>query len=119
MTQDGDVIQRDRGFLDQIIEREVVTEARIRRAAILAWSATFATIPMFGISYFLSRVAGGLSMEVLRAVFIMLAMIGVLSLFLAVLMTFAWLFRSRTPTLTAIERRLAALESALGSREGR
>ncbi|MEX2570986.1 MAG: hypothetical protein WD737_06750 [Gemmatimonadota bacterium] len=119
MTRQTGTLHGDRGFLEEIIAREVVAEARIRRAAILAWSVTFATIPLFGITFFLSRTTGGLSLEVLRAIFVMLAMTGALSLFLGVLMTVAWLFRSRTPTLTAIERRLAALESTLISREGR
>lgn len=115
MTQHTNASTRDDRFLDDIIAREAAAEARVRRAATLAWSVTFAMIPLLGILFFLSEVVEGMPLDVVRAVYLMLIMTGVLSLFLAILMTMAWLFRSRTPTLTAIQRRLAAIEATLAS----
>ncbi len=106
-------------FLDDIIAREATFERRVRRAALLAWSVTFATLPLIGIAVFLITTGGGAMVDALRAAVIVLGMTGVLSLFAAVLTTVGWLFRSRAPTLAAIDQRLAALETILLSRQPR
>jgi hypothetical protein len=117
MTEEIERRDRQREALEQMIAREAVAEERVRKAAILAWSFTFAVTPMLGIAFFLGRTAGGLFIEAVRAFALILLTSGTLSLFLPILMTVAWLFRSRAPTLAAIEQRLAALERILTERE--
>jgi hypothetical protein len=46
------------------------------------------------------------------AMFVLMVLAG-LALFLALLMTVAWLFRSRSISLAVVERRLASLEAQL------
>lgn len=113
MAEDLEHRKEQREALERIIAREAMAEERVRKTAILAWSFTFAVTPMLGIAFFLGRTAGGLFIEVVRAFTLVLLTAGTLSLFLAILMTVAWLFRSRAPTLTVIEQRLAALEAIL------
>lgn len=103
-------------FLEDIIAREMRFERRIRRAALLAWSVTFATLPLIGASVFLIETGGGVMVDLLRAALIVLGLTGILSLFAAALTTVGWLFRSRAPTLAAIDQRLSALEAILLSR---
>jgi hypothetical protein len=105
-------------FLNELIDREARFERRVRRAAQLAWSVTVALLPLTGITIFLIETGVGM-VDVLRAMLIVLGMAGILSLFAAALTTIGWLFRSRAPTLAAIDQRLAALEAILLSRQSR
>lgn len=116
MSYRTDDRSRDRQLLDEIIDHEIRFERRVRRGAIAAWSATFAMLPLAGIALFVIETGGGLAVDALRAALVVLGIAGILTLFGAVLMTVAWLSRSRAPTLAVIERRLAALETILLSR---
>lgn len=100
-------------FLNDIIDREERFERRVRCAAQLAWSVTFALLPLIGIAIFLIETGGGMMVDVVRTVLIVLGMAGILSLFAAALTTIGWLFRSKAPTLAAIDQRLAVLETLL------
>ncbi len=104
-------------FLNEIIEREEKFEKRVRRAALVAWSATFALLPPIGIALFLIETGGGMIVDLVRTVLIVLGMAAILSLFAASLTTIGWLFRSKAPTLAAIDQRLALLEAVLMSRQ--
>jgi hypothetical protein len=106
-----------RSLIAEMVILERNKEERIRKGATLAWAAVFGVVPLLGLGLYLERNSGGLFVEVLRAVAIVVVMAGGLSLTLAVLLTVAWLFRSRSPTLAAIEQRLAVLERLLVSRE--
>jgi len=106
-----------RDLVHEIVLHERRKEERIRRGATLAWATVFGTIPLLGIGFFLERNSGGTLVEILRAAAIVVVAMGGLSLTLAVLLTVAWLFRSRAPTLAAIERRLALLEQLLVSQK--
>jgi len=97
----------------EMIDRERDHEARVRRLARLAWTATFTALPVAGVLVFMAETGGGMLVEVARATLIVVGAAGVLSLFVAVLFTVAWLFRSSAPKLAVIEERLAALEALL------
>ena len=100
-------------FLEILLAREQATEQRLRRAAVGSWGALLALVPLLGIAFFVVRVGGGLIVEITRAAVIVVGIFSILALFLAVVTTVAWLWRSRTPSLAVIERRLAALEELL------
>lgn len=117
----GELQGRDRrrdgtAFLEVLLEREEAMERRVRRAAIGAWSAVLATVPLLGLGFYVVRVGGGAIVEVSRAALLVLGALAILALFLAIVMTVAWLVRSRTTSLAVIERRLAALEELLSQR---
>lgn len=114
----GAVSEETRRLLGEIVADERKTEERIRKASLVAWAAAFAAVPLFGLVMYFTRNVGGSSVEVGRALLVVVTLTGGLALFLAVLMTLAWLFRSRAPTLAVIERRLAVLEEILLSRGG-
>jgi hypothetical protein len=99
-----------------LLEHELATERRLRRAAIGAWSAVLAIVPLLGVAFFIVRTGGGAFVEVTRAAAVVVGILGILALFLAVLTTVTWLLRPRTASLAAIERRLAALERLLTER---
>ena len=82
--------------------------------AVLAWSITFGMALLLGIAVF--GIMSGVAANAMQAASMVISIAGILSFFLAVLTTIAWMSRSRAPTLAAIERRLAALESILLSR---
>jgi len=103
-------------LLLEMIERERLFEERVRRLAKLGWSVTFATLPLASLLAFLIKTGGGSSVDVLRVLLIVAGAIGILSLFGAILTSVAWLFRSNSPKLAAIERRLVALEELLMAR---
>lgn len=108
---------RDPAWLTALLEREQEMERRVRRVAVLTWAAVVALVPLVGVAFFLVRVVpDGASRDAMRAVVLVLGVLGILALFLAVLMTVAWLFRSRAASLAVIERRLAALEELLAQR---
>jgi hypothetical protein len=100
-------------LLAALLEEERATERRLRRIALGSWAAVLALVPLLGVAFFVVRVSGGLIVEVTRAAAIVAGILAILALFLAVLTTVTWLFRSRTASLAVIERRLAALEELL------
>lgn len=100
-------------FLEALLDREEAMERRVRRAAIGAWGAVLALVPLLGIGFFVVRVGGGIIVEVSRAAVLVVGVLAILALFLAVMLTVAWLIRSRSTPLAVIERRLAALEDLL------
>lgn len=100
-------------FLEALLDREEAMERRVRRAAIGAWGAVLALVPLLGIGFFVVRAGGGLIVEVSRAAVLVIGVLAILALFLAVTLTVAWLIRSRSTSLAVIERRLAALEELL------
>lgn len=100
-------------FLETLLDREEAMERRVRRAAIGAWGAVLALVPLLGVGFFVVRVGGGLIVEVSRAAVLVVGVLAILALFLAVILTVAWLIRSRSTSLAVIERRLAALEELL------
>jgi hypothetical protein len=92
-------------------------ERRVRRVAVLAWTAVVALVPLLASSFFMVRVVpDDWSRDAVRAAVLMIGVLAILATFLAVLTTVAWLFRSRSGSLAVIERRLAALEDLLRRR---
>lgn len=100
-------------LLQEIIDNEQRFERRVRRTAIWAWSLTFATLPILGLAMFWVDTGAGLSVEVARWVIAVVGTAAMLALLGALLATVAWLFRSRSASLAAIDGRLAALERIL------
>lgn len=100
-------------LLEELLARERDLERRLRRAATGAWGAVLALVPLLGCAFFLVRTGAGLSVELARAGGVVCGILAILALFLAVVLTVAWLARGRAASLAAIERRLAALERRL------
>jgi hypothetical protein len=113
LAQDGllDESERERRrvMMREALESERVFVRRLRRASVTAWSLTL-WLPVAGILAVLAWTTDGDTLLIPTA---MLGILGSLSLIVAVITTVAWLFRSRSSTLTAIEMHLAALEEAL------
>ena len=99
--------------IEALIEREAHFEARVRRTAKLAWTGTFATLPILGGSMFLIDQGAGSSVEIARMLMMVFGMAGMLALLIALLTTISWLFRGRAASLAAVEERLATLERIL------
>ena len=104
-------------WLAALLAQERAIEERVRRVAVGAWSLVAALVPLLGIAFFIRRVGGGLSVEVIRAIAIVAGIFAILAFVIAMMTTVAWLFRSRAASLAVLERRLAALEELL--RRGR
>lgn len=96
-----------------MLAHEQATEQRIRSAAVWAWGTVFASIALFGVATFAYEAGAHALSEAGKAGRIVARLMGGLALFLAVLMTVVWLFRSRSASLAAIERRLGDLERLL------
>jgi hypothetical protein len=110
-AHDGDA------WLTALLDREQAMERRVRRVAVLAWTAVVALVPLLGGSFFMVRVVpDDWSRDAVRAAVLVIGVFAILATFLAVLTTVAWLFRSRSGSLAVIERRLAALEDLLRRR---
>ena len=103
---DGATQRKDR--MREILDQERRFARKVRLAALISWGTAVATLVQTGVLIILSRSNEGLHIPT-----VILGLIGTFSLILAVITTIAWLFRSRTPTLAAIETRLAALEALL------
>jgi hypothetical protein len=104
-------------WLTALLEREEAAELRVRRLAIAAWRAVVALVPLLGVSVFMIRVvADGWIRDAVRTTVLVIGVFALLAIFLAVLTTVAWLFRSRRASLAVVERRLAALEELLTRR---
>ena len=94
--------------MKQILENEKRFGRRVRIAALVAWGIAVTTLFESGLLLVLSQ-----SNDSLLLPTVVLGVLGTLSLIVAVITTVAWLMRSRTPTLAAIDMRLAALEDLL------
>jgi hypothetical protein len=99
-----------------LLENELKFERRVRRVALLSWAVTFVCLVLGAGVAGLILNGGGTFVEVLRVFFIITSGTGILALLAATTTSLTWLFSSRTPTLRAIERRLADLERLLISR---
>jgi uncharacterized membrane protein len=104
--------------LGALIAHEQAAERRVERVALRAWLAAAGLVPLLAVSIFLVRlVADGWTRSAVRGAALVVGVAALLAIFVALLATTAWLFRSRrTASLTVIERRLAALESLLRQR---
>lgn len=100
-----------------LLEHERHFERRARRTAVACWALAFVSLVALATSMFLVRNGGGSIVEVARAAVLFFGVTGIVSLLAAAVSSLTWLFRSRTPTLRAIDRRLAALERLLMTRE--
>ncbi len=100
-------------LLARLLDHEMETERRIRQVAVWSWCAVVALVPLVGLMYYLSRTDIELLAEAAGPAMGVAAILAAIALFLALLVTAAWLFRARTMSLAAIERRLAALETQL------
>jgi len=104
-------------WIGSLVQSEQAAERRVRRAAIGSWSAVTALVPLLGVAIFLIRVvADGGIRDAVRAAVLVIGVFAILAVVLALLTTVAWLFRPRSASLAAIERRLAALEELLKRR---
>lgn len=99
-----------------LLEKERQFESRVQRLALVSWSVTFVCLVLGASTVGLIMNGGGAFVDLLRVVFIIVGGTGVVALLAATVTSLTWLFRSRTPTLRAIERRLADLERLLMTR---
>ncbi len=103
--------------MEAILDRERTRTRRLQLFAMLAWG-TALLIPVVGI-FLLAAPEGNGSNVGLAAVMLVAVVPGfAVILALAVVITVAWLFRSRATTMSAIEMRLASLEDLI-ERSGR
>lgn len=107
ITRDGYAL------LQALVKSEQAAEQRVRRVAVGSWRAVAALVPLAGVLIFVLREGDSFVRQAARPVLIVVGIFAILAMFLAVLSTVAWLFRSRTASLAVIERRLAALEDLL------
>lgn len=103
--------------LRELIDRERKFERRVRGWAASAWGGVLVTLPA---GLMLLAEARGEHTDGERAARLdpagtLLVGFGGVFLVLAILATIGWLFRTRTPTLAAIESRLADLEELVRS----
>lgn len=104
-------------WLTALLEREQALERRVRRVAVLAWTAVLALVPLLGVAIFMIRVvADNWTRDAVRAAVLVIGVFTILAMLLAMMTTVAWLFRSRSGSLAVIERRLAALEELMRRR---
>jgi len=101
-------------LVERLLDGEEAFERRVRRAAVGAWSVVLALVPLIAVSVLMLRVVhDGFVRDAVRSAAVVMGILSILGLLLAVLATVAWLFRPRTASLAAIQRRLAALEELL------
>lgn len=105
--------QLDAAFED-LLKAEAHHEERVRKLAIGAWTGVFVCLVVAAGSFLAIQDIGGSIVNVARFAFLVSAGTGVIALAAGSLASAVWLFRSRTPTLRAIDRRLARLESMIG-----
>ena len=101
--------------MEAILAGERAFAHKLQLVALAAWATTM-LIPLAGIIGVLTPARDNSSGMYIA--FMFLGLVGVLAFVLAILTTAAWLFRSRTSTMTAIEMRLASLEDLI-ERSGR
>ena len=102
----------------QLLDEERRFEERVRRVALFSWALTFVCLLVLTTSFTIVREADdGALRELARPILILSLVTGLFSVLAAAFTSVTWLFRSRTPTLRAIERRLRALEDLLMSKD--
>ncbi len=101
---------------EQLMQAEAQHERKVFRLALYAWSTAFVCLVVVTASSLMVREMGGAFVNVARFALVVAAGTGLVAVFSGTLFTTAWLFRSRTPTLRVIERRLARLETLLEHR---
>lgn len=102
----------DRSF-EQLLLEDRRFEERVRRVALFSWALTLVCLVSALIPLTFAGQREGTALGLARAALVLFGTTGMISLLVATVTSLAWLFRSRTPTLRAIERRLAALERLL------
>ncbi|MDA8018308.1 MAG: hypothetical protein MPN21_12750 [Thermoanaerobaculia bacterium] len=116
-TSSSEAVTPNHGTIDPMFEMLLDTEQRfeerVRRLAILAWCLAFGCLCALAAAMGIVWNFDGTSVEIARVVLVVVMVTGGVSLIMGGLATARWLFSSRTPTLRAIERRLAALEKSL------
>lgn len=110
-------VERDKMF-EMMIEREIAHEKNLRRLALVTWSVAITCVLILGVCIFMLRSTFGVYpdptlQEIMRMFILIFGAAGGLSLVIAFLATLRWMFRSRTPSLSVIERRLASMEDVL------
>jgi hypothetical protein len=104
-------------WFESLLAHEQAMERRIRFVALWAWSALFTLGLTFGVGYYLLR--GGESTAAVeggRGMMIVSGTLFAVVLVMALVLTSTWLFRARSLSLTAVERRLGELENLLHRR---
>ncbi len=99
-----------------LLETEKAFEERVARIAKVTWAVAFVCLVCFAVLFGIITDGAGSVVEIARVLVIVVIFTGAVSFLAATLTSISWLFRSRTPTLRAIERRLAALEKLLMNR---
>ena len=100
-----------------LLQTEKAFEERVTRIAKITWAVSFVCLVCFAVLFGAITNGAGSIVELARVAVIVVIFTGAVSFLAAVLTSISWLFRSRTPTLRAIERRLAALEKLLMNRQ--
>ena len=108
----------------ELVERERRRDRTIRRLSIVAWAVTFVAVVLFAgiVVLRLIHIAQLVSVGIVRqqalwqAAVPLIAVLGVLSLLVAVLATVGVFLRLRTASLVEIQLRLAALEAIIAER---
>ncbi len=101
------------GDFEKLIETEAQHERKVARLALYSWATTFVCLVVAAASSLMVVEIGGAFVNVVRFALLVAAGTGIIALFAGALFTAVWVFRSRTPSLRAIERRLARLETLL------
>jgi hypothetical protein len=107
-----------------MIDKERRRDRFVRMVSIVAWAVTVGVVLIYGAltAVRVSRVAKLVAVGVMErmatfdAMMPFIAVVGILSLLIAVLATVGMFLRLRTASLAEIQLRLAALESLLASR---
>lgn len=100
-------------MLQELIDCEQQFEKKVGRMALVAWAVTLASIVLISVCSMLVRDGDATGQDVARALLMIGVATGVIALIIGLLATLTWLLRSRSPSLAAIERRLAAMEQLL------
>lgn len=102
---------------ERLLEDESRFEARLRKIAVRSWALAFGCLVLLVVAM---AAAGDIQIasnaRVGDVALLLLVPTGTVAFFSGTLTSITWLFRSRTPTLRAISRRLNALENRLSQR---
>ena len=106
-------------WFERILQEERRFEKRVSRIALISWALTLACLIGATFAIHIIRYSGSADtmIDLARSLLILTFGIGVISLLAAIVTSITLLFRSRTPTLRVIERRLRALEELVLRRQ--
>lgn len=116
IAADGEPVMTDsarENLLRDLIDQERVFERKVSKVALFSWATTLACIVIVAVSSVMLRDGSDGAAHIARALILSCGAIGVIGLVIGLLTTITWLFRTRSPTLAVIEKRLAAMELAL------